>query len=221
MPWLPLAFHFFFLWQHMHYGSNRSQTVIHFCWLPSLNGYELQSLGDYYAIHVLEIKIYFRIRKGENPHIFWSSVRAYLLPYSVKLLFLLGLMDAAIISHICPFKCVSTAFATCKRCRNSVKFSSGSKVICLHFIPSWNSNIFTFQKYQEKNVWPWPLSMPLYLPSEGQGRNDKLFEMKSRAKSLTPATPGAASTCHEFQAWQLWGVLRSLVLRPWTQKTLA
>lgn len=42
--------------------------------------------------------------------------------------------------------------------------------------------------------------MPLYLPSEGQGRNDKLFEMKSRAKSLTPATPGAASTCHELQA---------------------
>lgn len=42
--------------------------------------------------------------------------------------------------------------------------------------------------------------MPLYFPSEGQGRNDKLFEMESRAKSLTTATPGAASTCHELQA---------------------
>lgn len=84
----------------------------------------------------LKIKIYFQIRKEENPHIFWSSVRPCLLPYSVKLLFLLRLMDAAIISHICPFEYVSTAFATCKRCRNSGHFSSRSKVICLNFIPS-------------------------------------------------------------------------------------
>lgn len=62
--------------------------------------------------------------------------------------------------------------------------------------------------------------MPLDFPSEGQGCNDTIFDMKSRPRSLTTATAGAASTCHELQAWQFWGVLRSLILSPWTQKTL-
>lgn len=100
-----------------------------------------------------------------------------------------------------------------------VDFEQDQKWFFLNFLPNWNSNIFTFQKYQEKCVWLRPLPMRLDFPSEGQGCNDTFFDMKSRAKSLTTATPGAASTHHEIQAWQFWGVLRSPVLSPWTQKT--
>lgn len=45
---------------------------------------------------------------------------------------------------------VSALLATCRRRRNSVAFSVGSKVIFLNFLPKWNSNIFTSQKYQKK-----------------------------------------------------------------------
>lgn len=161
--------------------------------------------------------------------IFWSSVRPSLLPHSVSFrcswgswtlwLFLTFFqICSGIVEQLGRY--VSALLATCRRYRNSVAFSAGSKVIFLNFPPKWNSNIFTSKKDQEKSAWLWPLLMPLDFPAEGQGCNDTFFGMKSRPRSLTTATPGAASTCHELQAWQFWGVFRSLILSPWTQETL-